>query len=190
LVVAGYVDGYVVAPYMRSRRRPKQTVQPARSVRISEANVSQKPAQRQRSTWSTEREGRLTGAGVRVRVDLRELVDLVLEERVERDVDRERDERDHRGEEGQQGRDELDGDVRAQRREQREESHAGSWAAVQYEVTGGEGRDRPTGCTARPRVQDGPMITFVPAFGDPMATMYALLDDEHVRSPLSAEYEQ
>jgi hypothetical protein len=34
------------------------------------------------------------------------------------------------------------------------------------------------------------MITFVPAFGDPMATMYALLDDEHVRSPLSAEYEQ
>jgi hypothetical protein len=83
----------------------------------------------------------LTGASVRVRVDLRELVDLVLEERVERDVDRERDERDHRGEEGEQGRDELDGDVRAQRREQREEGHAGSWAAVQYEVAGGERRD-------------------------------------------------
>jgi hypothetical protein len=115
----------------------------------------------------------------------------VLEERVERDVDRERDERDDRGEEGQQGRDELDGDVRAQRREQREEGHAGSWAAGECEVAGEEeGSDRPTGCTARPRVQDGPMITFVPAFGDPMATMYALLDDEHVRSPLSAEYEQ
>jgi len=35
--------GYFVAVDMRSRRRPKQTVHPARSNKIKDANVSQKP---------------------------------------------------------------------------------------------------------------------------------------------------
>jgi hypothetical protein len=40
----------------------------------------------------------------------------------------------------------------------------------------------PTGWTARPRVQDGPMITLVPAVGEARVAEYALPECEHVRS--------
>lgn len=43
MVLALDMGGYEEAPDMRSLRRPKQTVQPAKSRRMSEAKVSQKP---------------------------------------------------------------------------------------------------------------------------------------------------
>jgi hypothetical protein len=39
---------------------------------------------------------------------------------------------------------------------------------------GREGKCAPTGCTARPRVQDEPIMTLVCASGEPSATEYAL----------------
>lgn len=105
----GFLDiGYEVeALLMRSLRRPKQTVHPARTNKIREVNVSQKPAPFLKSvytpfktlgasnnnkngpTWS--RKGIFTGT--------RQFPHLVLHICVERDVDGECNESEHRSQE-------------------------------------------------------------------------------------------
>jgi hypothetical protein len=112
---------------MRSRRRPKQTVQPARRVRISEANVSQKPVDVRvcQCLWrGCEKRRKRARGGVGAGIDAVELVDLVLDPGVEGNVDCERDERDEGGEEGEGRSDELEGQVRAERGEERKEGNA------------------------------------------------------------------
>ena len=94
---------------------------------MSAANVSQNPAAARLTSARVatgQRMGRAWG-GVGVGMDVADLLHLVLYECIERNVDGKGDEGEKRREEREERGDQLQGDVRADRRKEREEGNAG-----------------------------------------------------------------